>query len=239
MLRSTSAQREPTTARSAHSHSTKSPPILALSILALLAAITIGCASVRGPYTTDRDKTVKGSVIGAAAGAAAAILHGEREGDEILAGAAIGAVAGAGVGIYLDRQEERIARIPGTSVERVGPATLLVHFDSDVLFAVDSAQLDSTGRVTVSEVASVLLDFPKTAVIVQGHTDTTGTEAHNAELSERRAEAVRALMVRSGVDPQRLSAIGYGEGYPVADNDSDRGRQLNRRVDVMIRAKAR
>jgi outer membrane protein OmpA-like peptidoglycan-associated protein len=212
----------------------------ALSLVAtLLAGAVLGCASVRGPYTTERDKTRKGAAIGGAAGAAAAILKGEEEADEILAGAAIGAAVGAGVGVYMDRQEEAIARIPGTSVERVGPATLLVHFDSDVLFDVDSAQLDSAGRVTVSEMAGVLVEYPKTAVVVQGHTDASGPETHNLALSERRADAVRGLLVGRGVEPQRITAIGYGEGYPVAENDSQWGRQLNRRVDVMIKAKAR
>jgi outer membrane protein OmpA-like peptidoglycan-associated protein len=211
--------------------------------LLLAASLVAGCATYRPaerqPRQTTRDKTYKGAGIGAAAGAAAAVLAGEREADEILAGAAIGAAVGAGVGVYMDRQEEAIARIPGTSVERVGPATLLVHFDSDVLFDVDSAQLDSAGRVTVSEMAGVLVEYPKTAVVVQGHTDASGPETHNLALSERRADAVRGLLVGRGVEPQRITAIGYGEGYPVAENDSQWGRQLNRRVDVMIKAKAR
>jgi outer membrane protein OmpA-like peptidoglycan-associated protein len=217
-------------------------PIATLLCVATFGAAVAGCATIRQerePYTTDRDKLKKGAAIGAAAGAAAAILKGEEEADEILAGAGIGAAIGAGVGLYMDRQEEKLARIPGTSVERVGPSTLLIHFDSDILFDVDSAILDSAGRVTVSEVASVLLEYPKTAVVVQGHTDSTGSEVHNQELSERRAEAVEGLLVARGVDPQRLTAVGYGEGYPVADNDTDRGRQRNRRVDVLVKAKAR
>ncbi|HVS16922.1 MAG TPA: OmpA family protein [Thermoanaerobaculia bacterium] len=218
--------------------------ILAATLVGLtaLGAGTIGCAAVRQerePYTTDRDKLKKGAVVGAAAGAAAAILKGEDEADEILAGAGIGAVIGAGVGLYMDRQEEKLARIPGTSVERVGPSTLLIHFDSDILFDTDSAILDSAGRVTVSEVASVLLEFPKTAVVVQGHTDSTGSEIHNQALSERRAQAVEGLLVARGIDRQRLTAVGYGEGYPAADNDTESGRQRNRRVDVLVKAKAR
>jgi outer membrane protein OmpA-like peptidoglycan-associated protein len=114
-----------------------------------------------------------------------------------------------------------------------------VHFDSDILFDVDSAILDSSGRTTVSRVAEVLLEYPKTAVVVQGHTDSSGAEQHNQELSERRAESVRGLLIARGVDNSRLSAVGYGEGYPTADNRSDYGRQLNRRVDVLIKAKAR
>ena len=194
---------------------------------------------MRGPYTTERDKTKKGAAIGAASGAAAAILKGEREADEILAGAAIGAAIGTGVGVYMDRQEEALARIPGTTVERLGENLLMVRFDSNVLFAVDSAIVDAGGRASVDNVAGVLAEYPKTAVIVQGHTDSTGSEGHNLELSERRAGAVRTLLVGGGVDDGRVTALGYGEGYPVASNDSDSGRRLNRRVDVLLKAKVR
>ena len=106
--------------------------------LVLVTALAAGCAQLGlqgGPRTTERDRTAKGAGIGAAAGAVGAVLKGKREADEILAGAAIGAVVGAGVGAYMDEQQEKLARIPGTTAERVGEDTLLVHFDSDVLFA--------------------------------------------------------------------------------------------------------
>ncbi|MCB1056432.1 MAG: OmpA family protein, partial [Acidobacteria bacterium] len=121
---------------------------------------------------------------------------------------------------------------------RIDNRTLLVHFESDVLFDVDSATLDSSARGAVDDMAVVLNEYPKTAIVVQGYTDSTGSETHNLELSQHRAEAVQAHLVRRGVDPARLTAVGYGEGYPVADNGTESGRRLNRRVDVMIRAKA-
>ena len=200
----------------------------------LLVATTVGCSQ----YSTRRDKTKKGAAIGGAAGAAGAVIKGEREADEILAGAAIGAAAGAGVGAYMDRQEERLARIPGTTVERVDDGVLLVKFDSDVLFDVDSALVKSGQRAMVDDVSEVLIDYPKTAVVVQGYTDSTGTEEHNQDLSERRAEAIENLLIGHGVDRERLTAIGYGEGYPVADNDAASGRQRNRRVEILLKAKA-
>src|SRR5262245_26005859 len=161
------------------------------SLAALVAAsLLAGCASVRQPYSTRRDKTAKGAGIGAAAGAVGAVVAGKRQADEILIGAAIGAGIGAGVGAYMDAQEEKIARIPGTTVERVDNRTLLVHFDSDVLFAVDSSAIDSAGRSTLGDIAGVLEDYPKTAVVIQGHTDSTGTDEHNQALSERRADSV-------------------------------------------------
>lgn len=209
------------------------------SLVAPLLVAACASTGVGQPRTTKRDKTAKGAGAGAAAGAVGAILLGKREADEILAGAAIGAVVGAGVGVYMDAQEEKLARIPGTSVERVGEDTLLIHFDSDLLFDVDSAALSAASRSTLRDVAAVLLEYDKTAVVIQGHTDSTGEEAHNQELSERRATAVRNDLISRGLDPARMVAVGYGETEPVADNSTASGRQLNRRVDVMLRAKAR
>ncbi len=209
-----------------------------LGLLLTLALLT-ACATAPAPRSTQRDKTARGAAYGAAAGAVASVLLGNREADEILAGAAIGAVAGGGVGMYLDAQEEKLARIPGTTVERVSRDTLLVHFESDVLFAVDSANLSPSSRATLGEVSGVLHEYSKTAVIIQGHTDSTGTEVHNQALSERRAKAVNNEILRHGVDARRLVAVGYGEGYPVATNATPAGRRQNRRVDILLRAKAR
>ena len=145
---------------------------------------------------------------------------------------------GAGVGAYMDAQEERLARIPGTHVERVDKEALLVRFDSDILFRPDSARLGPAARGTVEEVASVLSQYRKTAVEVQGHTDATGPASHNQYLSRRRAETVGSVLVASGVAPQRVVATGYGERMPVASNSSERGRQLNRRVEILLKARA-
>lgn len=209
--------------------------------LVVVASLLGSCATLkqRDPYETERDKTAKGAGAGAAAGAAAAILRGEREADEILAGAAIGAVVGGGIGAYMDHQEERLTRIPGTRVERVSEDVLLVHFDSDVLFPVDSASLQPGAQSSLTRVGSVLLDYPKTAVVVQGHTDSTGSEEYNQALSERRAQAVFNYLVGRGVGPDRMTAVGYGEGLPVAPNDTEWGREQNRRVAILLKGRAR
>ena len=203
----------------------------AAAALALLLAA--GCSSTG--RVTSRDKTTKGAAAGAAAGA----RRGEREADEIRAGAAIGAAVGAGVGAYMDAQEEKLGHIPGTTVERVADDALLVRFSSDVLFAVDSAILAAGAHATLDEVARVINEYPKTAVVVQGFTDSTGGEQHNLELSERRARAVMSYLVGRGVDAGRITALGYGEDHPVASNDTPSGRQLNRRVGILLKAKAR
>jgi len=212
--------------------------VTAVVLLALLS----GCAyfqQERGERTTSRDKTKKGAAIGAASGAVLGAVLGEGELDEILVGAAIGAGIGAGVGAYMDKQEEKLARIPGTTVERVGEDMLLVHFDSDVLFAIDSAVLSDASRYAIDQAAAVFLEYPKTAIIAQGHTDATGSDAHNQQLSERRAGSVRGHLVAQGVDGTRITAEGYGEEYPVTTNDTSDGRSLNRRVDLLLKAKAK
>ena len=213
-----------------------------LIAVTLCCVMAVACATRQSPQTTrttSRDKTAKGAGIGAAAGAVLGAVLGEGEADEILAGAAIGAGIGAGVGAYMDRQEEKLATIPGTRVERVGENMLLVHFDSDVLFAVNSAVLSDRSRGAIDSASQVLMEYPKTAVIVQGHTDSTGTEQYNEELSQRRARAVENYLISRGLDAGRVTTIGYGEGQPVASNDTPQGRQTNRRVDLLLKAKAR
>lgn len=211
-----------------------------VSVLAVLALL-VGCA-VHEPgieRSTRRDKTKKGAAFGAAAGALLGAVLGEGEADEILAGAAIGAGIGAGIGSYMDKQEEALGHIPGTSVERVAEDMLLIKFDSDILFQVDSSLLSGVSRATLNDVAYVLMEYPKTAVIIKGHTDATGSENHNQNLSEGRATAVMNHLVGRGLDPARMTAVGYGESQPVASNDLVSGRSLNRRVNVLIKAKAR
>ena len=164
---------------------------------------------------------------------------GEGEVDKILVGAAVGAGVGAGVGVYMDKQEEKLARIPGTEVEQVADNMLLVHFDSDVLFDVDSSALSTTARSMLDQAASVFLEYPKTAMVVQGHTDSSGSESYNQLLSERRATMVGNYLISRGVDADRITSLGYGEGHPIASNDTTSGKALNRRVDLLLKAKVK
>jgi outer membrane protein OmpA-like peptidoglycan-associated protein len=211
--------------------------IAALCMVALLA----GCAMIQEEKqtTTRHDKTKKGAAIGAASGAVLGAIIGEGELDEVLASAAIGAGIGAGVGLYMDRQEEKLAQIPGTTVERVEENMLLVRFESDILFAVDSASLNMASQGSLEQAAGVFTEFPKTAIIAQGHTDSTGSEEHNQGLSERRAQSVVNYLIGAGVDSSRITALGYGENHPVASNDTAEGRSLNRRVDLLLKAKVK
>jgi len=214
-----------------------------VGLLCLAVTAQFGCATTGsqsgGTRTTTRDKTARGAGVGAAAGAVLGAVLGERKADSILKGAAIGAGIGAGVGAYMDSQEEKLAHIPGTSVERISDDLLLVHFESDVLFDIDSAILKPGSRAALDEAAQVFQEFPKTAIVVQGHTDATGTEMHNQELSEDRAQSVVSYLTGRGVAAARITAVGYGEGQPIASNDTESGRSQNRRVDLLLKAKAR
>ncbi len=214
-------------------------------LLCLATIAQCGCATTK-PQTetsesraTKRDKTARAAGIGAAAGAVLGAVIGEGKADKILAGAAIGAGIGTGVGAYMDRQEEKLGHIPGTTLERVSDDLLLVHFESDVLFDVDSAVVKPAARDALDEASQVLIEFPKTAIVVQGHTDATGTEVHNQDLSEHRAHAVVAYLTGKGIDPARMAPVGYGEGQPIASNATASGRAQNRRVDLLLKAKAR
>jgi len=210
--------------------------------LTLSVGLMASCAPLMqegGERGTSRDKTKKGAAIGAASGAVLGAVVGEGELDEVLAGAAIGAGIGAGVGHYMDRQEEKLAQIPGTSVERVGKDTLLVHFDSDVLFDSGSATLTGESRSTLDQAAEVFMEFPKTAIIAQGHTDSVGSEESNQQLSEQRAGSVKSYLVARGVANERIVSLGYGESQPVTTNDDEYARSKNRRVDLLLKAKAK
>jgi outer membrane protein OmpA-like peptidoglycan-associated protein len=205
--------------------------------LFLMAALLVGPAADAQRYTR-RDRLWQGAGIGAAIGAAGAYLQGKRQADELLAGAALGSVVGGALGTYMDRQQERLAHIPGTTVERLGDDTLLVHFNSDVLFDSGSAALDEQGRSALEQVADVINDYRKTAVVVQGHTDSVGSDGFNQSLSERRARAVENYLTIRGVEPERMTSVGFGASAPVASNSSADGRQRNRRVDVLLKAKS-
>jgi len=126
--------------------------------------------------------------------------------------------------------EQRLAQLQAQRTSR----GLVVGLQGDVLFAVDQATLTIGGMQDVDRVATILRDYPQARVTVEGHTDSTGSDVHNLELSEARANAVRAELISAGVDPSRVTARGMGESYPKAPNDTDAGRQQNRRVEIIV-----
>lgn len=202
----------------------------------MVALLAGGCATA--PSDDPYAKTKRGAAMGAAIGAAAGLFVGDGELDEILGTAAVGAGLGAGIGLYMDKQEQALKEIDDIDVERLDGETLRVDFDSDILFAVDSAVLSTESRSSLDEFAGVMREFPKTAILIQGYTDSTGSEQYNMQLSERRAAAVRNHLLLREVEADRMAAVGYGEGYPVADDATPEGRARNRRVSILVKGKA-
>jgi outer membrane protein OmpA-like peptidoglycan-associated protein len=174
-----------------------------------------------------------GALGGAAAGAVVGGLAGGSARGAIL-GAAIGGAAGAAIGAVMDAQADDLQdRLPNARVERVGEG-IAVTFDSGILFAVNQSTLQSAGQTNLRDLTASLEEYEGTEVLVVGHTDSTGEEAYNQSLSERRADAARTYLIGSGLDGSRVRAMGRGELEPIATNDTDAGRQQNRRVEIAI-----
>lgn len=207
-----------------------------IAIAVMIAAVAAGCISADDPNR----RAKQGAAVGAAAGAAAGAVLGNQSGNKEK-GAAVGAVAGAGagaiIGHMMDKQQRELEQIEGVDVSRPAEDELNVVMKNDILFDFDSHALRSASRTTLRDLGRVLVDYPDTDIVVEGHTDSVGTDSYNQALSVRRARAVRDFLMDSGVVGSRISAIGYGESQPVASNQSADGRQLNRRVEIEIIAR--
>ena len=174
-----------------------------------------------------------GALGGAAAGAVIGGLAGGSARGAII-GAAIGGAAGAAIGAVMDSQAEDLQdRLPNARVERVGEG-IAVTFDSGILFAVNQSTLQAAGQTNLRDLAASLEEYEGTEVLVVGHTDSTGEEAYNQTLSERRADSARTFLIGAGLEATRVRALGRGELEPIATNDTDAGRQQNRRVEIAI-----
>ncbi|MBK9982503.1 MAG: OmpA family protein [Saprospiraceae bacterium] len=199
----------------------------------LMLLLILGSVIVN-PGCNTSNKT-KGAVIGATAGAATgAILGKKNKAVAIIIGAAVGGVAGGLIGNYMDKQAAKIQEdLKGAKVERVGEG-ILITFDSGILFDTDKYSLKSSTQENLKQLAPILLKYDDTNLKILGHTDNTGTDAYNKTLSDHRADAVNNFLVVQGVEGSRMTTTGYGESDPLATNDTEVGRTLNRRVEVVI-----
>jgi outer membrane protein OmpA-like peptidoglycan-associated protein len=198
------------------------------------AAITLALVAVMASGCANRQQT--GSLIGAGAGAAvgAAVSDGSIWG--VLAGAAIGGTAGNLIGRHMDRQARELEQaVPTADVERVDEG-INVTFDSSLMFEINSADLNDGYRGDLAAAATVLNKYPDTNILIEGHTDDTGTDAINDPLSEQRAKAVSAFLVAEGVSPERLTEEWYGSRRPRYPNDTPENQAKNRRVEMAIYA---
>ena len=195
-----------------------------------------------GARKTGMSKTAKGGLIGAGSGAAAGAILGRVIGGGrgtaigAIIGAAAGGTAGALIGRKMDKQAEDLQRdMQNAKVERVGEG-IKITFDSGILFDTNSANLRATSEADITKMAAILQKYPDTNVLVEGHTDNTGTDAINQPLSERRAQAVATSTIAKGVSSSRVTTQGYGSTQPVGDNTTTEGKQANRRVEIAIYA---
>jgi outer membrane protein OmpA-like peptidoglycan-associated protein len=199
--------------------------------LVISAVSLAACASL--------NKKENGVIIGATTGAAVGAAVGHANGSTAkgaIIGAAVGGTAGAVIGHQMDQQAKEIKQnIPGAIVERVGEG-LQVTFESGLLFDFDSDLLRSDARKNLTTFAQSLDKYPNTDVLIVGHTDSKGTLEYNQTLSARRAEAAATFLASQGVARTRVRSTGRGESEPLATNDTEVGRQQNRRVEIAIYA---
>jgi outer membrane protein OmpA-like peptidoglycan-associated protein len=184
-------------------------------------------------------RTMKGGAIGAAAGGVVGGVIGHQTGNTAagaIVGAAVGGAAGAWIGHYMDEQAAEMERdLEGAKVERVGEG-IKITFDSGLLFDVNKASLKPASRENLTNLAAILNKYKDTEILLEGHTDATGTEEHNLNLSRARSQSVANYLAGHSVAETRFTIMGYGESQPIASNETADGRSANRRVEVAIYA---
>jgi outer membrane protein OmpA-like peptidoglycan-associated protein len=197
----------------------------------------VGCAALQ-------TKSEQGAIYGAAGGAVVGAILGQAIGHNTQStiigtaiGAAVGGAGGFGVGKMMDNQEKEMrdamAASKAASITREGNL-LAVTFKGDVTFDTKSTEVRPELYSEINHVAEVLNKYPDTFIRVEGHTDSVGSDAYNMDLSKRRAGTVKTLLALRGVAENRMEVVGYGKTMPIATNDTETGRQMNRRVEIKI-----
>jgi len=204
--------------------------LVVLCLLPLLIGPT-GCASM--------SRQEKGAAIGGTAGAVIGGLigkHNKNTAAGAIIGAAVGGATGAVIGNYMDKQAAELEQdLEGARIERVGEG-IMITFDSGILFAVNKADLSSEAQANLTKMATILNKYEDTNIMVDGHTDSDGSDAYNQTLSDQRAASVARFLAMNQVVSARMTTTGYGETKPVQDNSTAAGKQANRRVEVAIMA---
>lgn len=190
--------------------------------------LLVGCNATR---------TQKGGAIGAGGGAVIGGVIGNRSGNTAVGaiiGAAVGGATGALIGRRMDKQAEELSNdLKGAKVERIGEG-IKITFDSGLMFDLNKSNLSAATETNLVQLASTLKKYNDTNILIEGHTDASGTDKYNQELSEKRAASVKSFLLAQSIDSQRMTAIGYGEDQPIASNKTENGSQQNRRVEVAI-----
>ncbi len=200
-------------------------------IAAILVIGLVGCSSLNQAQRGGLIGTGAGAAVGAAAGA----LLGDTAKGAII-GAVVGGAAGAIIGAQMDRQARELEEsLEGASIERLDEA-IAIKFDSGLLFGFDSSDLSTEARDNLGLLSNSLKKYDNTDVLIIGHTDGVGSATYNMGLSERRAQSAANFLGSQGIASDRLIVEGRGLTEPIADNDTDEGRALNRRVEILILA---
>jgi len=208
------------------------------TVLVAVATAVLVSACTTDPYTGQQkvSNTAAGAGLGAIAGAGLGLLAGGNDRRNALIGAGIGALAGGAIGATMDQNEAELRRQlqgTGVSVTRTGDQIIL-NMPSDITFNVDQDAVKAGFYPVLNSVALVLKKFRQTTVDVFGHTDSTGGDQHNFDLSQRRALAVANYLSGQGVDQRRFAVTGFGKTRPVASNATSEGRAQNRRVEIQL-----
>ncbi|MBT2160567.1 OmpA family protein [Zobellia barbeyronii] len=211
--------------------------VLKSAYIIMALTMVVGCKTIQNSNSKQ-----KGAVIGAGSGAAIGGILGNNVGSGnntvlgAILGAAIGGVAGGFIGDHMDRQAERIEEeIPGAEVSRVGEGiNVTFNEDAGVYFDTNKSDVKGTSQTTLNKMAQILKDYPKSNVLVEGHTDSAGPEDYNMNLSKQRATSVTNYLISQGIDKSRLETKWYGEAQPVGDNTTTEGKAKNRRVELAI-----
>jgi outer membrane protein OmpA-like peptidoglycan-associated protein len=210
-----------------------------LTIAATTGALVITTACTTDPYTGERriNRTAVGILGGAVGGYLLGdLVGGHNDRTERILGAGIGAIAGGAVGNYMDRQEAELRRqTAGTGVDVIRQGDdLILRMPSGITFAYDRYDIQPQFQQTLDQVARTLAAYNQTYIDVLGHTDSTGSDAYNQGLSERRAQSVANYLTARGVQSARIATRGYGESAPIATNATEEGRAANRRVEIKV-----
>ncbi|GAA6151969.1 OmpA family protein [Pseudoteredinibacter isoporae] len=213
----------------------------AFIVAAISAGLLSACAGTGSQQ--DRNNTAIGAVSGAVIGALAGGQmdnDGNRDRGRIV-GALVGAAAGAGIGKYMDNQEQAFRDELATErrnreieVKRIKDDTIQLVLNNEVSFDYDSARIKPSFHSTLNKMSEVLSKYPETRITIVGHTDSTGSDSYNQNLSEQRASSVKSYIAQQGVNGYRVDTEGRGESQPRATNSTADGRSLNRRVEVFV-----
>jgi len=203
-------------------------------VIALTCIALSGC-QVHDPYTGE-NKTSKATSYGLGAAIVCGLIGAGKSGKHTRNAAASCGAIGASIGTYMDHQENELRQKlvnSGVQVKREGHNIRLI-MPNNITFDTDRSEIRASFAQVLSSIVMVLNQYPDTKLNIVGHTDSTGTETHNMALSNNRAKSVCKYLFDRNVEPSRANAVGAGERYPIASNQTEVGRALNRRVELSI-----